>query len=206
MNIFHKLRWHLTLSYTIVILVIFDYCWLSYPKIGTQPAPKPGIHNSGWAQSPGVEVVNRGLSAWDRLENYVLDVIGTFADDKRILLWDVYNEPGNSANGIKSLSFLEAVFEWAHSANPSQPLSAGIWFKNRKLNEFQLNSSDVITFHNYYSAENLQRQIMELKTLERPLICTEWLARTRGCLVSTNLPVFAQEKVGCLNWGLVAGI
>jgi hypothetical protein len=186
------------------ILVIFDDCWNPNPKIGVQPTPKPGIHNSGWVQSPGLEVVNCE-AAWGRLEEYVSDIIGAFANDERLLFWDLYNEPGNSGNGEKSLPLLQAVFKWARSVNPVQPLSAGVWFDNKALNDFQLAASDVVTFHNYLPADNLERQIADLKAYERPLICTEWMARTCGSLVSTNLPVFSREKVGCLNWGLVSG-
>lgn len=187
------------------IFVIFDDCWNPHPKLGIQPAPKLATHNSGWMQSPGIDVVNRGASAWGRLEHYVKDIIGTFADDERILLWDLYNEPGNSGQGKKSLPLVEASLSWARTVNPSQPLSVGVWFKNKKLNDFQLAASDVITFHNYSPASQLEKQIAELKTHGRPLICTEWMARTRGSFVETNLPVFAREKVGCINWGLVAG-
>ena len=187
------------------ILVIFDDCWNPNPSLGAQPAPQPGIHNSGWVQSPSLEVVNRGPSAWGRLERYVQDILRAFADDERILLWDLYNEPGNSSNGDKSLPLLQSVFEWAREVNPSQPLTAGIWFDNSKLNEFQLAASDIITFHNYCPADNIERQIIELKTLGRPLICTEWMARTCGSLVGTHLPLFAREQVGCVNWGLVSG-
>ena len=187
------------------IFVLFDDCWNPHPRAGKQPAPKPGVHNSGWVQSPGFEMVNRRPSAWGQLEKYVMDIISTFANDERILLWDLYNEPGNRLNGSKSLPLVEAVFKWAHLANPSQPLSVGVWFKNEKMNSFQLAASDIITFHNYNNPANLKNQIAELKKLGRPLICTEWMARTHGSLVRTNLPVFAKERVGCLNWGLVAG-
>jgi len=132
------------------MLVIFDDCWNSDPKVGLQPTPKPGIHNSGWVQSPSVAVVNRGVPAWGRLETYVKDVIGSFAEDERVLLWDLYNEPGNSNNGEKSLPLVQAVFEWARAANPSQPLTVGVWFENQALNEFQIAASDVITFHHYW--------------------------------------------------------
>ena len=187
------------------MLVIFDDCWNSDPKIGPQPAPKPGVHNSGWVQSPSISVVNQGPSAWGRLETYVKDIIGSFADDDRILLWDLYNEPGNGSNGEKSLPLVKAVFEWARAVNPTQPLTVGVWFDNKPLNEFQLAASDVITFHHYWEPEKLEREIRKLKTYGRPVICTEWMARTTGSLVKTNLPVFARENVGCLNWGLVAG-
>lgn len=187
------------------MLVIFDDCWNSDAKIGPQPAPKPGVHNSGWVQSPGIVVANQGESAWGRLERYVKDILNTFADDERILLWDLYNEPGNSANKEKSLPLVMAVFEWARSVNPSQPLTVGVWFDNEPLNEFQLAASDVITFHHYWEPDKLEGEIRKLKAHGRPVICTEWLARTTGSLVRTNLPVFARENVGCFSWGLVAG-
>jgi len=187
------------------ILVIFDDCWNPNPAIGSQPMPKPGIHNSGWVQSPGLDVVNRDASSWGRLEQYVGDIISSFANDERILLWDLYNEPGNSGNGERSLPLVKSVFEWAWAANPAQPLSVGVWFDNKELNEFQLAASDIITFHNYSPAVDLQRQIVELETHVRPVICTEWMARTCGSLVNTHLPVFAEKNVGCINWGLVAG-
>lgn len=98
-----------------------------------------------------------------------------------------------------------AVFEWARAIDLSQPLTAGLWFKNEKLNNFQLAASDIISFHHYWEPDKLEREIARLKAYGRPVICTEWLARTCGSRVSTNLPVFAKEKVGCLNWGLVAG-
>jgi hypothetical protein len=187
------------------MLVIFDDCWNSDPKIGPQPAPRPGVHNSGWVQSPGIAVTNQGPSAWRQLEAYVKDILGSFAGDERILLWDLYNEPGNSNNKDKSLPLVEAVFDWAREVNPSQPLTVGVWFDNEVLNEFQLAASDVITFHHYWEPEKLEREIRKLKAYGRPVICTEWMARTSGSLVNTNLPVFASENVGCFNWGLVAG-
>ena len=38
----------------------------------------------------------------------------------------------------------------------------------------------------------------------RPLLCTEWLARTAGSTVDL-LEVFADRGVGAINWGLVDG-
>jgi hypothetical protein len=186
------------------LFVFFDDCWNGNPRIGRQPEPVPSVHNSGWLQSPGLEVVNDPES-WGRLERYVGDVVSTFSQDERILMWDLYNEPGNNGNGAKSLPLVKAVFEWARDAGPSQPLSVGIWFDLPELNEHLIALSDVITFHNYAPADKLVQQIAELRQHDRPLICTEWMARTLGSLVETILPVFYQENVGCINWGLVAG-
>jgi hypothetical protein len=185
------------------MFVLFDDCWNANPKIGKQPEPIPGVHNSGWLQSPGQAVVN-DPTKWDRLEKYVADVVGTFRDDKRILMWDLYNEPGNSGQSEKSMPLLKKTFQWARAAKPSQPLSVGVWRNAKNFNEYQLATSDVITFHNYGGPEGLVRQIAELKKQGRPVICTEWLLRGKGD-VATFLPVFQKERVGCYNWGLVAG-
>jgi hypothetical protein len=185
------------------LFVLFDDCWNSDPKTGPQPAPVPGVHNSGWLQSPGAAIVNKP-AAWLRLEMYVHDIVGTFAADERILLWDVYNEPGNSNQGTKSLPLLKMAFQWAREAAPTQPVSAGLYADNQEFNEYQIAASDVITFHNYNGADDLAKQIANLKKHGRPLICTEWLRRGHS-EVAANLPIFHREHVGCCNWGLVSG-
>jgi len=185
------------------MLVIFDDCWNADPKAGPQPAPIPGVHNSRWLQSPGKAVVN-DPGRWDRLQRYVADVVGTLARDERVLAWDLYNEPGNSGQGTKSLPLLKKALAWARAAGPSQPLTVGVWHGNEVLNRFQLAASDVITFHNYHDAESLKQQIAHLKTFGRPVICTEWMRRP-GSTVGTHLPIFKAEGVGCYMWGLVAG-
>lgn len=184
--------------------VIFDDCWNAEPRLGKQPNPVPGVHNSGWLQSPGKDSVNNPES-WLRLELYVKDIIGSFAKDERILFWDLYNEPGCSSQGMKSLPLLQKVFKWARKTKPLQPLTAGIYSsENKELNDFQITFSDIITFHNYYNAAILSQQIADLKKHGRPVICTEWLLRGKSD-VASNLPIFRKESLGCYNWGLVSG-
>jgi hypothetical protein len=185
------------------ILVLFDDCWNSSPKAGKQPEPVPGVHNSGWLQSPGIASVNNPAT-WRHLEDYVRDVVGTFRGDKRILMWDLYNEPGNTRQDERSLPLLCKVFEWARDVDPIHPLTAGLWYDNAPLNAFQLQASDIITFHNYSGPTHLSAQIGDLRRTGRPMICTEWLRRGHSD-VSTCLPVFWRERVGCCNWGLVCG-
>ena len=190
-----------------VVFVLFDDCWNKDPKLGKQPEPKPGVHNSGWMQAPGQARVNDQTS-WGPLENYTKDLLTTYSNDKRVLMWDLYNEPGNEGMFDKSLPFLQKVFEWAWSVRPSQPLTCATWnhdekFKN--LNKFQLVNSDVITFHNYSDPKNLEEEILQLQNLGRPFICSEYMARTNNSRFETNLPVFKKYKVGAINWGLVSG-
>jgi hypothetical protein len=201
-----RLDTYLTIAYRHgirTLFCIFDDCWNAEPALGKQPASKPGTHNSGWMQSPGKAVVN-DPSQWGRLERYVTGLIKTFGQDERVIFWDLYNEPGNVGQDTASLPLLQKAFEWARSAHPSQPLSAGLWFDNAELNAFQLEASDVITFHNYNEAANLEAQIAQLKQHGRPLICTEWMRRPIST-VAANLSIFHREGVGCINWGLVSG-
>jgi hypothetical protein len=191
----HKIR---------ALFTIFDDCWNPDPKAGKQPEPKPGVHNSGWVRSPGDHQRNWPTDI-NRLEVYVKDVLTTFKDDARIYAWDLYNEPGNSGYNQKSMPLLKIVFEWGWSVRPSQPMTVGVWYDNKELNDFQTANSDVISFHNYNDAANLKAQIDDLRKYGRPIINTEWMARSNNSLVLTNLPVFHQEKVACINWGLVTG-
>lgn len=187
-----------------ILFTIFDDCWNPDPVTGKQPAPKPGIHNSGWVRSPGLTVHNDSAQ-WGYLEKYVKDVLQTFRNDKRIFLWDLYNEPGNSGYNLGSLPLLKKVFEWAWAVRPSQPISSGVWYDNQELNSYQLEHSDVITFHNYNDAGSLEKQIKELLQTGRPVICTEYMARTRNSKFQTHLPIFKKYKVAAINWGFVAG-
>ncbi|MGM9512033.1 glycoside hydrolase family 2 TIM barrel-domain containing protein [Larkinella sp. GY13] len=189
------------------ILVFFDDCWNDEYHPGKQPEPKPGIHNSGWVRDPGT-MIHTHPDSLAMLERYVKDVMTTFKNDERILLWDLYNEPGNNQYFSKSLPLLKAVFSWARAVDPSQPVSAGLWNWDEKfneLNQFQLENSDVITYHHYKYIDDHKKRIADLRQHKRPLICTEYMARSNGSLFQTIMPLLKQENIGAVNWGFVAG-
>jgi hypothetical protein len=187
------------------VFVFFDDCWNKTAQPGTQPAPKPGIHNSGWLQDPG-DPASRDSATFMALKPYVTDVLTSFAHDKRIVLWDLYNEPGNSGKGTASLPLLRNTFAWAEAVRPDQPLSAGLWnWDFKALNAFQALHSDVITYHDYNEAPAHQRVIELLQTHGRPLMCTEYMARPRNSRFVNILPLLKKYNVAALNWGLVAG-
>ena len=193
------------------LLVLFDDCHRPYPKLGVQPKPVSGVHNSGWKQSPGMAIVN-GIHEEQsnnleiiRLKKFVTEILNNFKDDQRILMWDIYNEPGQFGIGDKSLTLLELTWKWAYEVRPSQPLTAcldgSVGEGNIKLNA---ENSDIITFHTY-EGERLQETIDKLKVHKRPLICTEYMAREFGSTFEFSLPIFKENNIGCYNWGLVAG-
>lgn len=189
------------------MFVFFDDCWNDKYQAGKQPEPKVGVHNSGWLRDPGTDIRNNPDSL-KMLEAYVKDILSTFKNDKRIVMWDLYNEPGNNGYIDRSLPLLKEVFTWARAVNPSQPLTVGVWnygenFKN--LNAFQLENSDIITYHHYGYADPHKKKIDDLRQYNRPLVCTEYMARRNGSLFQTIMPILKQEKVGAINWGFVSG-
>jgi hypothetical protein len=189
------------------MFVLFDDCWSPKFDLGPQPAPRPGVHNSGWVQCPGPALLE-SPGRWGILESYTRGVIGFFRSDRRILAWDLYNEPGNSDYGSKSLPLLEKVFAWARSAGPAQPLTVGIWDDAKglaELNKFQFDHSDIVTFHSYQTRPEAEKRVAALKAYGRPLICTEYMARTAGSRIEDILPLFQSEDVGAMSWGLVSG-
>jgi len=203
------------------LLVLFDSCWETNPKLGPQHPPIPGVHNSGWVQSPGAkELADPAYEP--KLEAYVTGVVGAFANDDRVLGWDVWNEPDNgndsTAKGeiphkaARVAELLPKAFAWARAAHPTQPLTSGVWAgnwsdpaKESAVTKIQLAESDVISFHNYEWPEGFEARIVSLQVLHRPIICTEYMARGAGSTFDGSLPIAKKYNVGAINWGLVAG-
>ncbi len=188
-----------------ILFCIFDDCWNPDAKTGIQPQPKPGVHNSGWVRSPNI-IVHNDPSQWSYLQKYVTDILTTFKNDKRILMWDLYNEPANSGYGLTSFPLLKKIFQWAWAVRPAQPLTVGVWFMDfPEINKYQLDNADVITFHNYSDTVSIKGAIDSLQKRGRPVICTEYMARTNNSKFETHLPVLKRYNIGAINWGLVSG-
>jgi beta-1,2-mannobiose phosphorylase / 1,2-beta-oligomannan phosphorylase len=190
-------------------LVLFDDCAFgdppqTEPYLGKQREPIPGMILPSWTPSPGLKAVTN-TNAWPDLERYIKDIVGSFGQDKRVLLWDLYNEPGNSGLGNRSLPLVGATFAWARAARPSQPLTMSPWGAPAEISRRQLELSDVISFHFYGNYEGLRNQIVDYKKHLRPVISTEWMARLQGSRWASDLPLFKHEAVGCYSWGLVNG-
>ena len=204
------------------LLVVFDSCWDPFPTVGKQHSPVPGVHNSGWVQSPGA-IALQDPAQRPRLEEYVKGVVGAFKNDKRILGWDVWNEPDNTNGGSYNasepvnkvelvLALLPQVFRWARAANPSQPLTSGVWKgdyssddKLDAIQRIQLEQSDVISFHSYDDVGEFEKRILWLMRYNRPILCTEYMARGNKSTFQGSLPIAKKYNVAAINWGLVAG-
>lgn len=205
-----------------VMFVLFDSCWDPFPKAGRQRDPKPHLHNSGWVQCPGQEIL-KDPSRHDELESYVTGVIGKFKNDRRVQVWDLFNEPDNlnqSSYGKqefpekpqRALELIRKAFTWARSAQPSQPLTAGVWIGNwgdpaklSAMERFCLEHSDVISFHSYAPVHEARKCVESLQRYRRPILCTEYMARPTKSTFESVLPYFKEQHVAAYNWGFVDG-
>jgi hypothetical protein len=205
------------------IFVLLDSCWDPFPELFHQRPPTPGVHNSRWVQSPGANSLADPKQE-ARILDYVANIILAFADDNRILAWDVWNEPDNpntSSYGRVErpdkeklvAALLPKVFQYARSGRPSQPLTSGLWKdpdwssldKLTAIEKVQIEQSDIISFHDYNKPEEFEKRVKQLQTYKRPILCTEYMARPRGSTFEAILPVAKKYKVAAINWGFVAG-
>ena len=191
------------------ILVLFDSCWGPDPQLGPQQPPIPGVHNSGWVQSPGKRrLMDKAVEP--ELAAYV-----------RGVAWDIWNEPDNPGGDVaedvaakveRVDELLPRAFTWARSVHPSQPLTSAVWVGNWRdpdkesvTTKIQLEQSDIISFHDYGWPEVFEGRIQELERMGRPILCTEYMARGAGSTFDGSLPIAKQYHVAAMNWGLVAG-
>ncbi len=205
------------------MMVLFDAVWNPFPKIGKQPDPKPYVHNSGWVQCPGYEVLN-DVTQYHGLHSYVHGIVSHFKKDERVLIWDLFNEPDNMNiasykddnyamhKAELSMNLLKLTINWVRSIDPVQPITMAPWqydwsdpTQMTALDNYMFTHSDIISFHCYENKHGVEKRINELKRYGRPMMCTEYMARPFGSTFKDILPVLKKHNVGAYNWGFVAG-
>jgi hypothetical protein len=205
------------------MLVLFDAVWDPFPKLGKQPEPRHNVHNSGWVQCPGYDVLN-DPSRYDDLHDYVTGIVSHFKDDERVLIWDLFNEPDNMNiasykdddyslhKAELSMQLLKKTINWVRVINPTQPITMAPWQEHwhcekrvSALDNYMFTHSDIISFHNYEDKESLEERLISMQRYNRPMLCTEYMARPFGSTFQDILPLFRKYNVGAYNWGLVAG-
>ena len=209
----HKMR---------VIFVLFDSSGDPYPEWGRQRQPKPGVRNSLWVQSPGA----KGLSdpkAVEKALGYAEDVVAAFSIDKRVLAWDVWNEPDNLnatsyanselPNKLEIVrELLPKVFQYARAGVPTQPVTSGLWNGDwsseaalSPIEKIQIEKSDFISFQNYDAPDEFEKRVKWLQGFRRPVVCTGFLARNQGSSIEAILPIALKYDIGALVGDLVQG-
>lgn len=141
----------------------------------------------------------------------VEEIVTKYKNDERIIVWDVYNEPGNGRRDDLTPENLKALFELVRACEPIQPLTSAVWrIKGdgtplSEVEQYALDHSDIVSYHFYGNYNEHIKIIHRLKKEGRPIITTEWLGRIFGNDVFSLFPLFYLERIGCYNWGFVAG-
>ena len=155
----------------------------------------------------------------DECDNYfemVREIVTTYKNDPRVCIWDVYNEPGAGRRTAITPPVLQKMFDTVRACEPSQPLTSAVWScsylltksdsnPHKKIEDIIFANSDIISYHYYGDYKTHLRIIKRLKEEGRPIINTEWLGRIFHNDVFSLFPLFYMEKIGCYNWGFVAG-
>ncbi len=185
------------------------------PQLGPQRCDwgyHGGRKNSPHSSAKNLPGYNPALDDPESLKRFlvmVAEIVGKYASDPRIPVWDLFNEPGASRRNEISVPYVKQIFETARSVNPSQPLTSCVW---RPLGQFSpaeltaLELSDIVSYHSYSDYRANIRLIDALREHNRPLINTEWLHRQQHNTVRELFPLFYLEGIGCWNWGFVAGL
>ena len=198
------------------------------PVLGPQPEPEPGYFG-GSSVTPFDDETQLGDVAGYNIidepemepvaEAYVRELAKTYGQDDRIIIWNIWNEIGNSQRGDKSLPMMKKVFGWLREEDVKQPLTSDVWGAGSEgpyggLNDPRIYAdvereaielSDIITFHFYGDYAHARMYLKVLREYDRPLINTEWLHRPFRSLIQTHLPLWKKEKVGSYFFGFVNG-
>lgn len=205
------------------MLVLFDSVWDPFPRLGQQPQPKPNVHNSGWVQCPGYDILN-DPTRYEELRDYVQGIVGRFRNDERVLIWDLFNEPDNmNLSSYKdddyshhkaelSMLLLKKTINWVRVIGPDQPITMAPWKEDwssddvlTALDNYMFTHSDIISFHCYENRSEMESRIRALQRFGRPMLCTEYMARPFNNTFQEILPLLKKYNVGAYNWGLVEG-
>lgn len=154
------------------------------------------------------------------LEQRVRETIRHFRGDKRIIMWDIWNEPALSGEAChKQMEWIRRIAQWCREEGCTQAITASILW-DPEISASGGNSytavrreaeqeMDLHNFHDYVMQENHSANINYIinrykKLDNRPLVCTECLTRPDGSGVAMSLSEFSKHKIGFYTWGLYA--
>lgn len=184
--------------------VLFDSCF------DPQVVDVNDYRGKNWIPSPGFGRL--GAGDWPAMEKYIAAIVGRHRNDRRIVLWDVMNEPestgefGKPEGRTRIVDFVRKAVARVRGEKPVQPLGVGwAFFPNIKLTA---DISDVLILHNYADPRGLAediRRVMEMgRETNKPVILNEFAGRPQQG-IEEGLPVVTKAGVGWCFWELMIG-
>ena len=157
---------------------------------------------------------------YSEMETYIKDLVSPLAEDERVLIWDLCNEPqaytrsdDNSDESKRELAFFEKVAKSVRETGVKQPITIGTM--NHTQIEHFAHICDVLCAHPYKKTpEDLEAYIKDLKILQgkinKPLLVNETMPgslsdQTRAEVVKYYSQMLAEAKFGWMGWALREG-
>jgi cellulase (glycosyl hydrolase family 5) len=154
--------------------------------------------------------------------DYVGALVAPLADDDRILIWDLCNEPQAGAPWTKETSdqdrraehdWLAAIAQFVRESGARQPITVGTMMTSNI--EAFADLCDVLCAHPYArDAAGLMRAVNALQALSqkhgKPLLVNECLPGSlddakRAALAKESIPILAGAGFGWMGWALREG-
>ena len=153
-----------------------------------------------------------------RTEEYIRKVVGAFAKDERIAMWDIWNEPSTAQDDetMRQMDWLEKMVEWCRLENPVQPITSSIIWEGGEYDttstyyKRRMEVERMMDIHNIHNYRFLQPEhttpieiIKRMKQMDgRPIVSSEVLARPVSGGLTRTLKLFAREHVNFYLWGM----
>ena len=181
--------------------VLFDSCFGDFPDLIS-------YRDKDWMACPGQNRL--GPEEWPKMERYVRDVVGEHSRDRRIVMWDIMNEPTctrfyeQPAEKERIHKFLRHFLDYAKSQNPDQPCTVGL-MSSAEI-PLVIDRVDVVGFHSY--APELREDIQQARAMAeragKPVIINEVVRRPEQPF-ELAMPIVREERIGWVFWELMLG-
>ena len=156
----------------------------------------------------------------ERHYEYIKNVVGTFANEETIIMWDLCNEPYSFGWNDKCVEqetcFWVDLIKCFREVNPSQPLTMGTHNVVEHTPRVIYELLDVLSCHPYMGWENdafaktLAPHVENANRMGKALVCTETFQgslsdETRSLCIERCKKAFKEVNMGYIGFQLMAG-
>jgi hypothetical protein len=185
------------------LFVLFDSCFGEEPSLEKADSP-------AWVNNPGFS----RLKQRDALERYVRDVVTPFRGDRRVLGWDVMNEPMADFHHVTRAE-RDAIWEFVRhfcgfvkQTDPTHPITVG----EAVVEYLPKNAGhvDFLSVHSYAADRDEFKKDLDLarhygRSCGKPVVVTECGNPGAGQKYEMVFDVLGKERLGFYFWELMIG-
>ncbi len=181
--------------------VLFDSCFGDFPDLKE-------YRDKDWMAGPGQNRL--GAEQWPCMEQYVRDIVGGHKQDRRIVMWDVMNEPTctrfyeQPSEKKRIHQFLWHFLDFVKGLQPSQPTTVGL-MSSEEI-PLVIDKIGVVSFHNY--TPGLREDIRQARAMAdrvgKPVVINEVVHRPEQPF-ELAMQILTEERIGWVFWELMLG-